>query len=90
MPFQSDRRELSQPGHLAVLFWVHNLMRRQAMSLQNSSDDKIQVIRTKPGQPLGCSIIDKDGREVPITEDMIQDACRELDKRLVKQPAEQE
>ncbi|MBV4457545.1 MULTISPECIES: PA1571 family protein [Pseudomonas] len=58
------------------------------MSLQNSSDDKIQVIRTKPGQALGCSIIDEDGREVPITEEMIQKACRELDQRLVK-PAEQ-
>jgi hypothetical protein len=57
------------------------------MSLQNSSDDKIQVIRTQPDQSLGCSIIDKDGREVPITENMIQDACRELEKRLVK-PAE--
>jgi hypothetical protein len=73
---------------VAVLTLAYNLMRRQAMSLQHSSDDKIQVIRTKPGQPLGCSIIDKDGREVPITEDMIQDACRELEKRLVK-PAEQ-
>ncbi|MBK5534307.1 hypothetical protein JFT91_17155 [Pseudomonas sp. TH08] len=58
------------------------------MSLQHSSDDKIEVIRTKPGQTLGCSIIDEQGREVPITEDMIQDACRELEKRLVK-PAEQ-
>ena len=58
------------------------------MSLQHSSDDKIQVIRTQPDQSLGCSIIDEKGREVPITEDMIQDACRELDQRLVK-PAEQ-
>ncbi|MBH8613990.1 PA1571 family protein [Pseudomonas mohnii] len=58
------------------------------MSLQNSRDDKIQVIRTQPNQSLGCSIIDADGREVPITEDMIQAACRELEKRLVK-PAEQ-
>lgn len=58
------------------------------MSLQNSRDDKIQVIRTQPNQSLGCSIIDADGREVPITEDMIQTACRELEKRLVK-PAEQ-
>jgi hypothetical protein len=57
------------------------------MSLQNSRDDKIQVIRTRPDQSLGCSIIDADGREVPITEDMIQTACRELEKRLVK-PAE--
>ncbi|PMV87795.1 MULTISPECIES: PA1571 family protein [unclassified Pseudomonas] len=59
------------------------------MSLQNSSEYKIQVIRTQPDQSLGCSIIDKDGREVPITEDMIQQACSELEKRLVK-PAEQE
>ncbi|MHC8393915.1 PA1571 family protein [Pseudomonas sp. LB3P93] len=59
------------------------------MSLQNSSEDKIEVIRTQPNQSLGCSIIDKDGREVPITENMIQEACSELEKRLVK-PAEQE
>jgi len=59
------------------------------MSLQNSSDDKIQVIRTQPDQSLGCSIIDEKGREVPITEEMIQQACSELEKRLVK-PAEQE
>ncbi|VEF12027.1 Uncharacterised protein [Pseudomonas fluorescens] len=59
------------------------------MSLQHSSDDKIEVIRIEPGQTLGCSMIDEQGREVPITEDMIQDACRELEKRLVK-PAEQE
>ncbi|EJM22298.1 hypothetical protein PMI21_00109 [Pseudomonas sp. GM18] len=58
------------------------------MSLQNSSDGKIPVIRTQPDQSLGCSIIDEEGREVPITESMIQDACRELEKRLVK-PAEQ-
>lgn len=58
------------------------------MSLQHTREDRIQVIRTKPDQSLGCSIIDKDGREVPITEGMIQNACRELDKRLVK-PAKQ-
>ena len=59
------------------------------MSLQHSSDDKIQVIRTQPDQSLGCSIIDENGNEKPITEDMIQQACRELEQRLVK-PAEQE
>jgi hypothetical protein len=89
MAAHDGSKALSQPGHVAVLIWVHNLMRRQAMSLQHSSDDKIQVIRTKPGQSLGCSILDKDGREVPITEEMIQQACSELEKRLVK-PAEQE
>jgi hypothetical protein len=89
MAAHDGSKALSQPGHVAVLIWVHNLMRRQAMSLQHSSDDKIQVIRTKPGQSLGCSILDKDGREVPITEEMIQQACSELEKRLIK-PAEQE
>ena len=59
------------------------------MSLQNSSEDKIQVIRTQPDQSLGCSIIDEKGHEVPITEHMVQDACRELEKRLVT-PAKQE
>lgn len=59
------------------------------MSLQNSGDDKIPVIRTQPDQSLGCSIIDEEGHEVPITEDMIQDACRELEQRLVK-PAKQD
>ncbi|OLF55172.1 PA1571 family protein [Pseudomonas chlororaphis] len=59
------------------------------MSLQNSSNDKIEVIRTQPHQSLGCAIIDAQGREVPITEDMIQNACRELEKRLVK-PAPQD
>ncbi|WP_347905108.1 PA1571 family protein [Pseudomonas purpurea] len=58
------------------------------MSLQHRSDDKIQVIRTQPHQSLGCAIIDAQGREVPITEDMIRNACRELEQRLVK-PAEQ-
>jgi hypothetical protein len=32
--------------------------------------------------------IDEKGQEVPITEDMVQDACRELEKRLV-QPVEE-
>ncbi|MDG9924117.1 MULTISPECIES: PA1571 family protein [unclassified Pseudomonas] len=31
-------------------------------------------------QPLGGAIIDAEGREIPITEQMIQQACRALDK----------
>ncbi|KIH84881.1 PA1571 family protein [Pseudomonas batumici] len=57
------------------------------MDLQNSTNE-IPVIRTC-SQKLGCAIIDAEGREVPITEEMIQDACRELEQRLVK-PAEQD
>ncbi|MBI6656932.1 hypothetical protein YA0721_07180 [Pseudomonas carnis] len=56
------------------------------MTLQNSSDAKIEVIRQP--QRLPCSYIDAKGREVQITEEMIQQACSELEQRLVK-PAQQ-
>ncbi|WP_411389656.1 PA1571 family protein [Pseudomonas sp. MPB23] len=56
------------------------------MTLQNSSDAKIEVIRQP--QPLPCSYIDANGCEVQITEEMIQQACSELEQRLVK-PAQQ-
>ncbi|MHC6224843.1 PA1571 family protein [Pseudomonas sp. X10] len=48
------------------------------MSLQHSS----QTQKTTPQpQPQVCgSIIDAQGREIPITEQMIQDACKELEK----------
>jgi hypothetical protein len=38
------------------------------------------VIPLNPQQPVGGAIIDAEGREVPITEQMIQQACRALDK----------
>ncbi len=44
----------------------------------------VAVIRTQPQQSLGCALIDQHGNEITITEDMIQDACRELEQRLVK------
>lgn len=56
------------------------------MTLQNSSKAKIEVIRQP--QALPCSYIDAKGREVQITEEMIQQACSELEQRLVK-PAQQ-
>ena len=56
------------------------------MTLQNSSDANVNVIRQP--QQLPCSYIDAKGREVQITEEMIQQACRELDEKLVK-PAQQ-
>ena len=48
------------------------------MTLQNSSDAKIEVIRQP--QQLPCSYIDAKGREVQITEEMIQQACNALEK----------
>ncbi|WP_339471167.1 PA1571 family protein [Pseudomonas sp. EL_65y_Pfl1_R83] len=56
------------------------------MALQNSSDANIEVIRQP--QQLPCSYIDAQGREVQITEEMIQQACSELEEKLVK-PAQQ-
>lgn len=56
------------------------------MTLHNSSTAKLEVIRQP--QHLPCSYIDAQGREVQITEEMIQDACRELEKKLAK-PAQQ-
>ena len=44
----------------------------------------VPVIRTQPHQSLGCAIIDENGQEVSITEEMIQDACHELEQHLVK------
>ncbi|MBV4479051.1 PA1571 family protein [Pseudomonas khavaziana] len=56
------------------------------MTLQDSSNAEIEVIRQP--QQLPCSYIDAKGREVQITEEMIQQACSELEQRLVK-PAQQ-
>ncbi|MEO4049266.1 PA1571 family protein [Pseudomonas sp. CAU 1711] len=39
-----------------------------------------RVIPRNPQQPLGGALIDADGREIPITEQMIQQACRELER----------
>ncbi|KPA90524.1 MULTISPECIES: PA1571 family protein [Pseudomonas] len=58
------------------------------MDLQHSTN-QIPVIRHPKPEALGCAIIDAAGREVPITEEMIQNACRELEQRLVK-PAQQD
>ena len=56
------------------------------MTLQNSSDANVNVIRQP--QQLPCSYINAKGEEVTITEEMIQQACRELDEKLVT-PAQQ-
>ena len=54
------------------------------MGLQSTTQRNIEVKPNHPQQPVGGSIIDAQGREVPITESMIQTACQELEKRLVK------
>ncbi|MDM8349848.1 hypothetical protein P8H27_13225 [Pseudomonas sp. sp1636] len=41
-----------------------------------------RVVPEQPQQPLGGAIVDEQGQEIPITEDMIQRACRELEKSV--------
>lgn len=42
-------------------------------------------------QAVACgAIIDESGREVPITESMIQQACRELDESQQRQQPQQD
>jgi hypothetical protein len=57
------------------------------MGLHTNQSETLPVKRVQPREPVGGSIIDAQGREVPITEDMVQDACRDLEKRLVKPAA---
>ncbi|WP_263139522.1 PA1571 family protein [Pseudomonas sp. RIT-PI-AD] len=51
------------------------------MHTQRSTESR--VIPLKPQRPIGGAIIDAEGREIPITETMIQRACRELEKTFV-------
>lgn len=59
-----------------------NLMRRQEMSLQHGSETP--KTPTQP-QPKVCgSLVDAQGREIPITEQMIQQACKDLEQSRVE------
>ena len=42
----------------------------------------MQTQQPQPFQPLHGAIIDAEGREIPITEQMIQQACHELEQIL--------
>ena len=53
------------------------------MSLQDSSN-QVQVVRANPDLYVGGAVLDKDGREILITEEMVQAACQECDKHWVK------
>jgi len=52
------------------------------MSLQHGSDTQ-KPQSSPPAKPCG-SIIDAQGHEVPITEQMIQQACKDLEASRVK------
>ncbi|QKE63146.1 hypothetical protein HNE05_07165 [Aquipseudomonas campi] len=50
------------------------------MSLKDSNSTPQRLVPLQPQHAVGGSFIDAQGREVPITEGMIQRACRELEK----------
>lgn len=52
------------------------------MNSQHTDTAKRRVIPFNTQQHTGGAIIDAQGREIPITEVMIQRACRELDRSL--------
>ncbi|HCF5582609.1 TPA: hypothetical protein NIH02_001766 [Pseudomonas aeruginosa] len=52
------------------------------MNSQHTDTAKRRVIPFNTQQHSGGAIIDTQGREIPITEVMIQRACRELDRSL--------
>lgn len=45
-----------------------------------AQQSSFRLVSLAPQQPLGGAIIDADGREIPITEQMVQQACLELDR----------
>ncbi|WP_339414095.1 PA1571 family protein [Pseudomonas sp. EA_35y_Pfl2_R5] len=55
-------------------------MRRQAMHSHQQNSQKATTM------PVGGFVIDAQGREIPITEEMIQQACSALEKAQKEEP----
>jgi hypothetical protein len=53
------------------------------MGLHTRDSETLPIKRVEPHQPVGGAIVDAQGREVPITEGMVQQACQALEKHLV-------
>ena len=71
------RSRLSYLLNLPWLGWTH-MAKETEMTVQNTS----QHTTSDHAQRLGGALIDEKGREIPITEAMIQKACREPDDSL--------
>lgn len=54
------------------------------MDMQHNREHAPAPRHSQAAPTVSGSLIDASGREVPITEEMIQSACLELEKRLVK------
>lgn len=53
--------------------------------MQNETMEK-RLASLRARRPIGGAVIDAQGREIPITESMIQGACRILDKAWIAAP----
>ena len=51
------------------------------MSLQSTTERTLEIKRNQADHPVGGALIDVDGREIPITEHMVRQACQELEKK---------
>ena len=49
--------------------------------------NQARILPFNPQRPVGGYIIDAQGREIPITEQMILQACRELEQSLQQRQA---
>lgn len=47
---------------------------------KNSDNDKKKKPEIPPADFHGAAFIDDEGHEIPITEEMVQEACHKLDK----------
>lgn len=56
------------------------------MSLHTLHTAERRLVHLPPQHPVGGAIIDAQGREIPITEGMIQQACEELEKLEQREP----
>lgn len=57
------------------------------MSLHNTANQPQHSNDRQQSRLVGGFIIDAQGREVPITEEMIQRACQDLERSLQNRPA---
>ncbi len=59
------------------------------MSLHTQHTGERHAAPLPPQHPVGGAVIDAQGREIPITEGMIQQACEQLEKARMEKPKDQ-
>lgn len=56
------------------------------MSLHTQHTAERRVAPLPPQHPVGGAVIDAQGREIPITEGMVQQACEKLEEAALGEP----